>query len=257
MTCAARAPGRQGLASVPGVRPSPCPPGRRWPPSTSTARCPGGVVGRSTAPATPSAAPVVHPRALHLAACRRRARRRRRAWSGSSPPSAWATCVAHHRTGSTGLCRAAHRSHRRLLHLHGARRRAGTRRVGVADERRRRPAAVAGVRQLAFQAGRIVGFFVLGAALGAVGLRLALPIARRRGLMAVVAVFMILLGCSASPVSRRGCPGWSIAAGLVVDRPRARREGAVPYSDLRRRRARRRDRSRCRAASPRSCSSMR
>ena len=87
--------------------------------------------------------------------------------------------------------------------------------------------------QLAFQAGRIVGFFVLGALLGAIGARLALPTPVVAGLMAVVAVFMILLGIRLTGVSPR-MSGWSMAlpaswsAGLGLDE-----KARGPYSDLR------------------------
>ncbi|HET7901520.1 MAG TPA: sulfite exporter TauE/SafE family protein [Candidatus Nanopelagicales bacterium] len=87
--------------------------------------------------------------------------------------------------------------------------------------------------QLAFQAGRIGGFFVLGALLGALGARLALPTPAVAGLMAVVAVFMVLLGIRLTGLSPR-LSGWSLAlpgswgARLGLD-DRAR----GPYSDLR------------------------
>ncbi len=87
--------------------------------------------------------------------------------------------------------------------------------------------------QLAFQAGRIVGFFVLGAVLGAVGARLALPTPVVAGLMAVVAVFMVLLGIRLTGLSPR-LSGWSMAlpaswgARLGLDE-----KARGPYSDLR------------------------
>jgi sulfite exporter TauE/SafE len=84
-----------------------------------------------------------------------------------------------------------------------------------------------------FQAGRIVGFFVLGAALGALGARLSLPTPVVAALMVVVAVFMVLLGVRLTGLSPR-LSGWSMAlpaswsARLGLD---AKASG--PYSDLR------------------------
>jgi sulfite exporter TauE/SafE/copper chaperone CopZ len=84
---------------------------------------------------------------------------------------------------------------------------------------------------LAFQTGRIVGFFVLGAALGALGARLAVPTSVQAALMIGVAVVMLLLGLRLTGLSPRAA-GWSptLPAGL------ARRLGLAeraqrPYSD--------------------------
>ena len=86
---------------------------------------------------------------------------------------------------------------------------------------------------LAFQAGRVVGFFVLGAALGALGARLAVPTGVQAALMLVVAVVMLVLGLRLTGLSPRAA-GWSptLPAGL------ARRLGLAeraqrPYSDAR------------------------
>lgn len=87
--------------------------------------------------------------------------------------------------------------------------------------------------QLAFQAGRIVGFFVLGAALGAVGARLALPPPVVAGLMAVVAVFMVLLGVRLTGLSPR-MSGWTLALPASWSTRLGLDEKARgPYSDLR------------------------
>ena len=86
---------------------------------------------------------------------------------------------------------------------------------------------------LAFQVGRIVGFFVLGSALGALGARLAVPTAVQAALMIAVAVVMLVLGLRLTGLSPRAA-GWSptLPAGL------ARRLGLAeraqrPYSDVR------------------------
>lgn len=86
---------------------------------------------------------------------------------------------------------------------------------------------------LAFQVGRIVGFFVLGSALGALGARLAVPTAVQAALMIAVAVVMLVLGLRLTGLSPRAA-GWSptLPTGL------ARRLGLAeraqrPYSDVR------------------------
>jgi sulfite exporter TauE/SafE/copper chaperone CopZ len=86
---------------------------------------------------------------------------------------------------------------------------------------------------LAFQIGRIAGFFVLGAALGALGARLAVPTGVQAALMIAVAVVMLVLGLRLTGISPRAA-GWSptLPAGL------ARRLGLAeraerPYSDAR------------------------
>ena len=98
--------------------------------------------------------------------------------------------------------------------------------VGESEAGRWRP-------QFVFQAGRIGGFFVLGAALGAIGARLALPSQVVAALMIVVAVFMVLLGLRLtgllprlSGVSLSLPASWSARLGLD-----ARARG--PYSDVR------------------------
>jgi len=87
--------------------------------------------------------------------------------------------------------------------------------------------------QLVFQAGRIGGFFVLGAALGAIGARLSLPSVVVAVLMIVVAVFMVLLGLRLtglfprmSGISLSLPASWSARLGLD-DKARG------PYSDVR------------------------
>ncbi len=87
--------------------------------------------------------------------------------------------------------------------------------------------------QFVFQAGRIGGFFVLGAALGAIGARLALPSQVVAALMIVVAVFMVLLGLRLtglfprlSGVSLSLPASWSARLGLDA-------KARGPYSDLR------------------------
>jgi sulfite exporter TauE/SafE len=97
---------------------------------------------------------------------------------------------------------------------------------GAAEVGRWRP-------QLVFQAGRIAGFFVLGACLGAIGARLSLPTPVVAALMLVVALFMILLGLRLtglfprlSGVSLSLPASWSSRLGLD-DKARG------PYSDMR------------------------
>ena len=87
--------------------------------------------------------------------------------------------------------------------------------------------------QFVFQAGRIGGFFVLGALLGVIGARLSMPTPVVATLMLVVALLMVLLGLRLtglfprlSGVSIALPASWSARLGLD-----ARARG--PYSDLR------------------------
>jgi sulfite exporter TauE/SafE len=86
---------------------------------------------------------------------------------------------------------------------------------------------------LAFQAGRVVGFFVLGAGLGAIGARLSLPAPLQAALLVVVAIFMVLLGVRLTGVSPR-LSGWSLALPSSWTRFLGLDERASrPYSDSR------------------------
>ena len=86
---------------------------------------------------------------------------------------------------------------------------------------------------LVFQAGRVLGFFVLGAALGALGARLAVPTSVQAALMITVAVVMVVLGLRLTGISPRAA-GWSprLPAGLAARLGLAER-AAAPYSDVR------------------------
>lgn len=86
---------------------------------------------------------------------------------------------------------------------------------------------------LAFQAGRVVGFFVLGAGLGAIGARLSLPAPLQAALLVVVAIFMVLLGIRLTGISPR-LSGWSLALPGSWTRALGLDERASrPYSDAR------------------------
>jgi uncharacterized protein len=87
---------------------------------------------------------------------------------------------------------------------------------------------------LAFHAGRIVGFFVLGAALGAIGARLSLPSSVQALLLIVVAVFMVLLGLRLTGISPR-LSGVSLALPASVSKVLGldQRAGSAVYSDTR------------------------
>ena len=86
---------------------------------------------------------------------------------------------------------------------------------------------------LAFQAGRVVGFFVLGAGLGVIGARLSLPAPLQALLLVVVAVFMALLGIRLTGVSPR-LSGWSLAVPASWTRVLGLDGRATrPYSDSR------------------------
>jgi sulfite exporter TauE/SafE len=86
---------------------------------------------------------------------------------------------------------------------------------------------------LAFQAGRVAGFFVLGAGLGAIGARLSLPAPVQAALLLVVAIFMALLGIRLTGVSPR-LSGWSLALpGSWTRRLGLDDHASRPYSDAR------------------------
>jgi sulfite exporter TauE/SafE/copper chaperone CopZ len=84
---------------------------------------------------------------------------------------------------------------------------------------------------LVFHAGRVVGFFVLGALLGAVGARLSLPDRAQALLIAVVGVFLVLLGLRLTGLSPR-MAGWSLALPERWSRG-IRADADGPYSDVR------------------------
>ena len=82
---------------------------------------------------------------------------------------------------------------------------------------------------IAFHVGRVVGFFALGALLGVLGERLSLPDRAQALLIAVVGVFLVLLGLRLTGLSPR-MAGWSLALPERWSRGiRADAEG--PYSD--------------------------
>ncbi len=86
---------------------------------------------------------------------------------------------------------------------------------------------------LAFHAGRIGGFFVLGAALGALGARLSLPGPVQAGLTGVVAVAMALLGLRLTGLSPR-LAGWTLALpGWMATASGVEARAGRPYSDSR------------------------
>ena len=86
---------------------------------------------------------------------------------------------------------------------------------------------------LAFHAGRVGGFFVLGAGLGAIGARLSLPDPVVAGLMVVVATAMALLGLRLTSLSPR-LSGWSLALPQSMARVlRLDDRATKPYSDIR------------------------
>lgn len=87
--------------------------------------------------------------------------------------------------------------------------------------------------QLAFQVGRIVGFGLLGAALGAVGAKLVMPALLQGLLMVAVSVVMAILGVRLTGVSPR-LAGWSPTLPRSWSRfVGGSRTGELRYSDLR------------------------
>jgi uncharacterized protein len=84
---------------------------------------------------------------------------------------------------------------------------------------------------LAFHAGRVVGFFVLGALLGAVGARFSLPAQLQALLIVVIGVAMALLGLRLTGLSPR-MAGWSLALPESWSRS-VRADSAKPYTDWR------------------------
>ena len=117
--------------------------------------------------------------------------------------------------------RSRARPHRGHLHLHGHGGWPGAGVLGLARRRPRRPwrdSLPFSTRmrpQLAFNAGRIVGFGVLGALLGAIGSTMSLPTRVTGLLVLAVAVVMFLLGIRLTGVSPR-VAAWSprLPAGL-------------------------------------------
>jgi len=86
---------------------------------------------------------------------------------------------------------------------------------------------------LVFVAGRIAGYAILGAALGAVGASLTLPSQATAVLMIAVAVFMTLLGTRLTGLSPR-LAGWTPTLPLGLGRRLGLDDGAVGgYSDAR------------------------
>jgi len=84
---------------------------------------------------------------------------------------------------------------------------------------------------LAFQTGRVVGFFVLGAALGAIGARFSLPAQLQAALIVVIGVAMALLGLRLTGLSPR-MAGWSLALPESWSRS-VGADASKPYSDWR------------------------
>jgi len=84
---------------------------------------------------------------------------------------------------------------------------------------------------LAFHAGRVGGFFVLGAVLGAVGARFSLPDQVQALVVVVIGVAMALLGLRLTGLSPR-LAGWSLALPESWSRS-VSADAAKPYSDLR------------------------
>lgn len=83
----------------------------------------------------------------------------------------------------------------------------------------------------AFHVGRIAGFFVLGAGLGALGARLSLPPVLQAVLLLAVAAAMALLGLRLTGLSPR-LSGWSLALPASVTRRLGLDQRAArPYSD--------------------------
>jgi sulfite exporter TauE/SafE len=84
---------------------------------------------------------------------------------------------------------------------------------------------------LAFHAGRVIGFFVLGAVLGAVGARLALPDRLQALVIVVIGVAMALLGLRLTGLSPR-LAGWSLALPESWSRS-VDADASKPYADWR------------------------
>ena len=84
---------------------------------------------------------------------------------------------------------------------------------------------------LAFHAGRVVGFFVLGAALGAIGARFSLPDQLQALFIVVIGVAMALLGLRLTGLSPR-MAGWSLALPESWSRS-VSADPSKPYSDVR------------------------
>jgi sulfite exporter TauE/SafE/copper chaperone CopZ len=84
---------------------------------------------------------------------------------------------------------------------------------------------------LAFHAGRVGGFFVLGAALGAIGARLSLPDQVQALFIVVIGAAMALLGLRLTGISPR-LAGWSLALPESWSRA-VGRDASKPYSDTR------------------------
>jgi sulfite exporter TauE/SafE/copper chaperone CopZ len=84
---------------------------------------------------------------------------------------------------------------------------------------------------LAFHVGRVVGFFVLGAVLGAIGARFSLPDQVQALLIVVIGVAMALLGLRLTGLSPR-MAGWSLALPESWARP-VRADSSKPYADWR------------------------
>ena len=86
---------------------------------------------------------------------------------------------------------------------------------------------------LVFMAGRILGYTVFGAALGAVGASLTIPAQLTAGLMIAVAVVMTLLGTRLTGLSPR-LAGWSPTLPMGLGRRLGLSDGSVSaYSDSR------------------------
>ena len=84
---------------------------------------------------------------------------------------------------------------------------------------------------LAFHAGRVAGFFVLGAALGALGARFSLPDQLQALFIVVIGVAMALLGLRLTGLSPR-MAGWSLALPESWSRS-VSADPSKPYSDVR------------------------
>ena len=84
---------------------------------------------------------------------------------------------------------------------------------------------------LAFHAGRVAGFFVLGAALGAIGARFSLPDQLQALFIVVIGVAMALLGLRLTGLSPR-MAGWSLALPESWSRS-VSADPSKPYSDVR------------------------
>ncbi len=84
---------------------------------------------------------------------------------------------------------------------------------------------------LAFHAGRVVGFFVLGAVLGAIGARFSLPDSVQALFIVVIGVAMALLGLRLTGLSPR-MAGWSLALPESWSRS-VHADSSKPYADWR------------------------